>query len=73
MVSSIDDEMILAFIRLHTLKFKQMLHLDFDLAKALVPERTLVQYGDDGFSRAIQEWVTMRELDVNWRDKDLQA
>ena len=49
MVSSIDDEMILTFIRLHTLKFKQMLHLDFDLAKALVPERTLVQYGDDNF------------------------
>jgi hypothetical protein len=49
MVSSIDDEMILTFILLHTLKLKQMFHLDFDLAKALVPERTVVQYGDDGF------------------------
>ena len=49
MVSSIDDEMILTFIWLHTLKFKQMLHLDFDLAKALVPERTRVLYGDDDF------------------------
>jgi hypothetical protein len=50
-----------------------MLHLDFDLAKALVQERTVVQYGDDGFWRAIQELATTRELDVNWRDKDLQA
>jgi hypothetical protein len=32
--------MLLAFIRLQTLKFKQMSQFDIDLAKALIPERT---------------------------------
>ena len=41
--------MLLTFIRLRLLKFKQIACLDFNLAKALVLERTVVYYGDDEF------------------------
>jgi hypothetical protein len=34
--------MLIAFIRLQALKFKQMLQLDVNLANALVPEHTIV-------------------------------
>ena len=41
--------MLLAFIRLGVLKFKQIFWLDFNLAKALVLERAIMYYGDDEF------------------------
>ena len=41
--------MLLAFIRLRVLKFKQIVRVDFNLAKELVLERAIVYYGDDEF------------------------
>ena len=43
------SSILLAFIQLRVLKFKQILRPNFNLAQALVLERVTVYYGDDEF------------------------